>query len=309
MSLLMPSRPIVINPDLAYSIGLNEAIALQQVNYWLKETNSGLERDGVRWIYNTTEQWLEQFPFWSESTLKRTFTRLKALGVLRVEQLNKSQRDMTNYYTINYASELLDEVNVAKSKSSKCSLPSGQNEPMEKVKVTRPIRSKRANVIGSNWHDDLTENTTESTTENKTLCPVPSKPDHADSDPAVQVLDHFNQVTGSEYGRGGRNKTTLGYIRGRLAEDYTAEDLKLVVDYLNAKWADDSKMSDYLRPKTLFGAENCTEYFEKAKKWRKSGSPKCVNGRWVKESDPVPVTRESYDNVDYALPENAGFRQ
>ncbi|MCR3901155.1 transcriptional regulator, partial [Klebsiella variicola] len=47
MSLLMPSRPIVINPDLAYSIGLNEAIALQQLNYWLQETNSGLERDGV----------------------------------------------------------------------------------------------------------------------------------------------------------------------------------------------------------------------------------------------------------------------
>ena len=126
MSLLMPSRPIVINPDLAYSIGLNEAIALQQVNYWLKETTSGLERDGVRWIYNTNEQWLEQFPFWSESTLKRTFTRLKNLGVLKVEQLNKSQRDMTNYYTINYESELLDEVKVTKSKSSKCTLPSGQ---------------------------------------------------------------------------------------------------------------------------------------------------------------------------------------
>ncbi|MGS6422161.1 conserved phage C-terminal domain-containing protein, partial [Enterobacter hormaechei] len=66
MSLLMPSRPIVSNPDLAYRIGLNEAIALQQVNYWLKETTSGLERDGVRWIYNTNEQWVEQFPFWSE---------------------------------------------------------------------------------------------------------------------------------------------------------------------------------------------------------------------------------------------------
>ncbi|RVR60047.1 DUF4222 domain-containing protein, partial [Citrobacter freundii] len=61
-------RPIVINPDLAYSIGLNEAIALQQINYWLQETKSGMESDGVRWIYNTTEQWLEQFPFWSEST-------------------------------------------------------------------------------------------------------------------------------------------------------------------------------------------------------------------------------------------------
>ncbi|EPL7797893.1 MULTISPECIES: hypothetical protein [Citrobacter freundii complex] len=178
MSLLMTSRPIVINPDLAYSIGLNEAIALQQINYWLQETKSGMESDGVRWIYNTTEQWLEQFPFWSESTLKRTFTRLKTLGVLKIEQLNKSQRDMTNFYTINYESELLDEVKVTESKRSKCAVPSGQNDTMEEVKVKRSIRSKRTDVIRSKCTDDLTENTTESTTENKTpSCPEASQPD------------------------------------------------------------------------------------------------------------------------------------
>lgn len=178
MSLLMTSRPIVINPDLAYSIGLNEAIALQQINYWLQETKSGMESDGVRWIYNTTEQWLEQFPFWSESTLKRTFTRLKTLGVLKIEQLNKSQRDMTNFYTINYESELLDEVKLTESKRSKCAVPSGQNDTMEEVKVTRSIRSKRTDVIRSKCTDDLTENTTESTTENKTpSCPEASQPD------------------------------------------------------------------------------------------------------------------------------------
>lgn len=206
MSLLMPSRPIVINPDLAYSIGLNEAIALQQVNYWLQETNSGLERDGVRWIYNTTEQWLEQFPFWSESTLKRTFTRLKSLGVLKVEQLNKSQRDMTNYYTINYESELLDEVKVIKSKKSKCVVPSVQNDTMEEVNVKRSTRSKRTAVIRSNWHDDPTENTTESTTEitGKDSCPVALQPDQ--TDPADLVLDHFNRVTNSTYGKGGEPK-------------------------------------------------------------------------------------------------------
>ena len=178
MSLLMTSRPIVINPDLAYSIGLNEAIALQQINYWLKETTSGMERDGVRWIYNTTEQWLEQFPFWSESTLKRTFTRLKTLGVLKIEQLNKSQRDMTNFYTINYESELLDEVKVTESKRSKCAVPSGQNDTMEEVKVAHSIGSKRTSVIRSKCTDDPTENTTESTTENKTpSCPEASQPD------------------------------------------------------------------------------------------------------------------------------------
>ncbi|KYJ82202.1 hypothetical protein AT292_00150 [Enterobacter cloacae] len=54
---------------------------------------------------------------------------------------------MTNYYTINYESELLDEVKVTKSTSSKCTLPSGQNEPMEEVKVERSIGSKRTALI------------------------------------------------------------------------------------------------------------------------------------------------------------------
>jgi hypothetical protein len=97
--------------------------------------------------------------------------------VLKIEQLNKSQRDMTNYYTINYESELLDEVKVTKSKGSKCAVPSGQNDTMEEVNVKRSTRSKRTALIRSNWPDDLTENTTESTTEIKTLCPVAPQPD------------------------------------------------------------------------------------------------------------------------------------
>ena len=302
MSLLMTSRPIVINPDLAYSIGLNEAIALQQINYWLQETNSGMECDGVRWIYNTTEQWLEQFPFWSESTLKRTFTRLKTLGVLKIEQLNKSQRDMTNYYTINYESPLLDDVKVSESKRSKCTPPSGQNDTMEEVKLKHSIRSKRTAVIRSKCTDDPTENTTESTTEitGKDSCPVAVQPDQID--PAHLVLDHFNRVTNSTYGKGGRTKTTLGYIRGRLAEDYSPEDLMLVVDYLNEKWAKDPKMSDYLRPKTLFAPENCVEYFEKARKWNSAGRPSWMNGKWAREE----AGFKSKYECDNRIPE--GFR-
>lgn len=164
MSLLMTSQPIVINRDLACRIGLNEAIVLQQLHYWLNETNSGTEHGGIRWVYNTTEQWLEQFPFWSESTLKRTFASLKSLGVLRREKLNKSKRDMTNFYTINYESELLEEVKVNESIRSKCTSPSGQSDLMDERKMTRSIGSKRHAVIGSKWPNDLTENTTEITT-------------------------------------------------------------------------------------------------------------------------------------------------
>ncbi|BFT80988.1 conserved phage C-terminal domain-containing protein [Enterobacter pseudoroggenkampii] len=304
MSLLMPSRPIVINPDLAYSIGLNEAIALQQVNYWLKETTSGLERDGVRWIYNTNEQWLEQFPFWSESTLKRTFTRLKNLGVLKVEQLNKSQRDMTNYYTINYESELLDEVKVTKSKSSKCTLPSGQNEPMEEVKVERSNGSKRTALIRSNCTDVLTENTTENTTDIKNpICPVASQPDGdvLITDQAKQVLTHLNQVTSSRYQV---STTSLQNIRARIGEGYTVEELSLVVDYCNAKWSEDLTMSAYLRPQTLFQPTKFPGYLKSAKSWAKAGRPPRVNGEWAREDG---VFRSSFQNTDYSKIPN-GFR-
>ncbi|EPZ6091145.1 conserved phage C-terminal domain-containing protein [Enterobacter roggenkampii] len=304
MSLLMPSRPIVINPDLAYSIGLNEAIALQQVNYWLKETTSGLERDGVRWIYNTNEQWLEQFPFWSESTLKRTFTRLKQLGVLKVEQLNKSQRDMTNYYTINYESELLDEVKVTKSKSSKCTLPSGQNEPMEEVKVKHSNGSKRTALIRSKCTDVLTENTTENTTDiKKPICPVASQPDGEVliTDQAKQVLTHLNQVTSSRYQV---STTSLQNIRARIGEGFTVEELSLVVDYCNAKWSEDLTMATYLRPQTLFQPSKFPGYLKSANSWAKAGRPPRVNGEWAREDG---VFRPSFQNTDYSkVP--AGFR-
>ncbi|HCM9497752.1 TPA: conserved phage C-terminal domain-containing protein [Enterobacter asburiae] len=302
MSLLMPSRPIVINPDLAYSIGLNEAIALQQVNYWLKETTSGLERDGVRWIYNTNEQWLEQFPFWSESTLKRTFTRLKNLGVLKVEQLNKSQRDMTNYYTINYESELLDEVKVTKSKSSKCTIPSGQNEPMEEVKVERSIGSKRTALIRSNCTDVLTENTTENTTDIKNpICPVAPQPDPEVliTDNAILVLTHLNQVSGSRYQK---SKTSLENIRARLREGYSVHDLQLVIDLKHEHWSGNDDQYQYMRPETLFGPKKFESYLQSATRWESKGRPKRQDWEGQRNNSSMMV----FGGPDKAIP--AGFR-
>ncbi|MHA0889667.1 conserved phage C-terminal domain-containing protein [Enterobacter roggenkampii] len=302
MSLLMPSRPIVINPDLAYSIGLNEAIALQQVNYWLKETTSGLERDGVRWIYNTNEQWLEQFPFWSESTLKRTFTRLKQLGVLKVEQLNKSQRDMTNYYTINYESELLDEVKVTKSKSSKCTPPSGQNEPMEEVKVARSIGSKRTALIRSKCTDVLTENTTENTTDIKNpICPVAPQPDPEVliTDNAILVLTHLNQVSGSRYQK---SKTSLENIRARLREGYSVHDLQLVIDLKHEHWSGNDDQYQYMRPETLFGPKKFESYLQSATRWESKGRPKRQDWEGQRNNSSMMV----FGGPDKTIP--AGFR-
>ncbi|MDE9565475.1 conserved phage C-terminal domain-containing protein [Xenorhabdus bovienii] len=279
--LLLKSRPLVVIPELAMRLGLNEAIILQQIQYWLTETSSGIEVNGCRWIYNSVEKWQEQFPFLSASTIKRALANLKKLGVLQIEQINKSNHDRTNYYAINYEHALLaGKVKVTPSNDEKENNRAGQNDLIDKRKLRRSNGSECTVLNGSNW-PDLTENTTEITTESTTVtsCQVPVEPDH---DPARQVLIYFNQVTDSNYRDG---KTTMGYIRARLGDGYAVGDLMLITDYLTTKWRDDGKMRDYLRPKTLFGPENCTEYFDKACKWDNAGRPACVNGRWLKAGE------------------------
>jgi uncharacterized phage protein (TIGR02220 family) len=277
--LLLKSRPLVVIPELAMRLGLNEAIILQQIQYWLTETSSGVEVNGCRWIYNTVEKWQEQFPFLSGSTIKRALGNLKKLGVLRIEQINKSSHDRTNYYAINYDHALLaDKVKMTPSSGAKKNHRTGQTDLIEKTNLEHSNDSECTVLNGSNW-SDLTENTTEITTESTTeSCQVPVEPD----DPARQVLVYFNQATDSNYRDG---KTTMGHIRARLGDGYAVEDLKLVIDYLTAKWRNDGKMRDYLRPKTLFGPDNCVDYFDKAGKWHKEGRPACVNGRWLKAGE------------------------
>lgn len=91
-------------PTLATLIGLNEAIVLQQIHYWLKikEKQQQDYIDNHYWVYNTYEQWQEQFPFWSIRTLKRVFTSLEKSGLLISSNYNKAGFDKTKWYTIDY---------------------------------------------------------------------------------------------------------------------------------------------------------------------------------------------------------------
>src|SRR5690625_5100977 len=101
MNLLYVDKPLVINPALAKKIGLNEAIILQQLNYWLTRTGSGVSYDGVQWVYNTYSDWQEQAPFFSERTIQRTILKLEKIGIVRSAMLRKSKGDRTKFYTIN----------------------------------------------------------------------------------------------------------------------------------------------------------------------------------------------------------------
>ncbi len=279
MSLLLKVKPLVVSPELASRIGLNEAIVLQQICYWLEDTTSGVKYDGKRWVYNTIEEWTEQFPFWSEKTVKRALTSLKSRGLIYVEQLKKTQHDRTNYYAINHANPLLtDGDKMTPSTRSNCPVRKGQSVPMDKVNMSPSI--------GSTW-PDLTENTTENTTEitGKDSCPVSAKPDSDSSEDAFRVLEHLNRAAGLRYQK---SKSSLGPIRGRLSEDFSADELILTVDYTIAKWSEDPKMSEFVRPETIFRPGKFPGYLSSAQKWDRAGRPQCINGKWMRDVTVLP---------------------
>ena len=103
-NLLLDEHPLLVMPKLATLIGLNESIVLQQVHYWLKSKEQRQQDfiDGHYWVYNTYEQWQEQFPFWSIRTLKRIFTSLENSGFLLSANHNKTGFDKTKWYSIDY---------------------------------------------------------------------------------------------------------------------------------------------------------------------------------------------------------------
>lgn len=152
--LLLDEYPLIVLPKLATIIGLNEAIFIQQLHYWLCKSKNTVK--GLKWSFNSYADLQEQFPFFSLKTIQRTVKNLKNKELILVENLSADKRDKTNWYTINYDNfnKLMDDI--------KGDNASSQDDLM--------YEDKMASSIETNCPDDivlsLTETTTETTTEN-----------------------------------------------------------------------------------------------------------------------------------------------
>ncbi len=89
--LLINEPPLQVLPSLAKEIGLNEAIMLQQMHYWLLK--SANEFTGVKWFYKTLEEWQTEFPFWSAMTIRRTLGSLEKQKIIKIGNFNKNKFD------------------------------------------------------------------------------------------------------------------------------------------------------------------------------------------------------------------------
>lgn len=160
MNLLINEPPLQVLPTLAVAIGLNNAIVVQQVHYWLRVSKN--ERDGNKWVYKTIDEWHEEFPFWSKRTLERVIESLEDMKILASGNYNKLKMDRTKWYRIDY--EMLNK---------RCKDAFRQNDGMETDKMTEWNTSNCQNGNRQNGVNDpdkmavpITREYTETTTEN-----------------------------------------------------------------------------------------------------------------------------------------------
>ena len=201
-SLLLDEYPVLFSAKLAAEIGLNEAILLQQINYWIKRTNN--VRDGYKWVYNSVSQWAKQLPFFSESTIKRTIKSLKDKELIITGSYNVKNFDKTSWYRINY--EALNELAEKMEEDPEEDYPENdesvdyrlvQNDPMDSVKMvpsdsvnlTRPIPKT------------TTKTTTKNSMDSSELTKVISEPEAplADVEPILTNKGEEWRPTQEEY--------------------------------------------------------------------------------------------------------------
>ena len=91
---------LVFQPPIAVALGLNDAIILHQVHYWMARSNNII--DGRTWVYNSYSEWQVQFPFLSAIVIKRAIRRLEKKGLLLSAVHNDDKRDRTKWYSLDY---------------------------------------------------------------------------------------------------------------------------------------------------------------------------------------------------------------
>jgi hypothetical protein len=189
-NLLFDEQPVLVDRTLATLIGLNEAIVLQQAHYWITVKKRKMENfltsvhfpKGAFWFFNSYKEWRKNnFPFWSDSTIKRTIKKLEDMGILiSTSEFNKRSYDDTKWYTIDY--EALEQKILKELDKEWLNTPGGQNDYPSK------LAEKHKEVDHQGWSNctpplvKMTKAIPEITSENKSSPTITSTINDSESE-------------------------------------------------------------------------------------------------------------------------------
>ncbi|PIC67998.1 MULTISPECIES: conserved phage C-terminal domain-containing protein [unclassified Sporosarcina] len=247
MKLLINEDPIPLLPSLAMKVGLNAALFLQQLHYRLNISKN--IRDGHKWVFNTYDDWMEEFPFWSLNTIKRITYDLEQKGYLiSTSKHNRMKIDNTKWYRIDY-----EQLPFSYKPNEIPANPTWDATPPQHESTANP----QLDAVPT--HTETVAYPTMGRPITKELKNIKNKPIvEKNLDVAHSVIQYLNDKTGKQFKP--QSAATHKFINGRIKEGYTQEDFIRVIDLKTKQWLNRPEFSAFLRPSTLFNATNFENY-------------------------------------------------
>lgn len=98
---ILPQDNRLFNAEIAAKLGdINAAIIIQQLHYWMGKEGVGTVINGVKFIYNSFNDWVKQFPWLSVWQFRKAMTKLRSLKIVKVVRYKAKCWNQTNYYTL-----------------------------------------------------------------------------------------------------------------------------------------------------------------------------------------------------------------
>ena len=141
-SSLLPERPLLISPTLAATIGLEEAVMLQELAWLIAQRATRTHRNR-KWLELNDQQMLEAFPFWALIDIKRVQASLQGMGMLLIDPVANSPE---NYFLAIDEASGGDSVSVPVRPASSLTSPSTNPAP--------PQLPGGATLMPPNWQPE-----------------------------------------------------------------------------------------------------------------------------------------------------------
>ena len=90
----------IFDTNLANIIGIEAALFLNKLNYWVSKCGRYLPNHEGAWIYNSLPSWKKQFPYLSMYKLRKTIKTLEDTGLIKSVKINAGKWNHTKWYTI-----------------------------------------------------------------------------------------------------------------------------------------------------------------------------------------------------------------
>lgn len=240
------------NSEIAAQVGVNAAVLFKNLSFWIQKNivNKAHVHDGNVWTYNSMKAFAELFPFMTERQIRTALEKLKEADLIVTGNYNEAKMDRTCWYALTEKGLKCAELTLSDDIKNACDESLESQEHLTEKSVTF---DQKVEAIPDIKPDSKLLNPPIVPPTEGTPFPQKEKEIFTYLEMSEKIIGYLNERLGTRYQASGRK--TVRTIKARLAEGFTLDDFKAVIDKKCTEWEHDAKMCVYLRPETLFGTK------------------------------------------------------